>query len=419
MSNKIHNLLRESSTTGSSANGRPDLVGLTRATNSLIYSDLVAIQPTSQPEATLYGVKYLDPNGVMPFLTPATYSGEVNSRENIEELDLTKSYTKGELFKYKDTVYKVTSDNPFDGLAGTTPLDGLGQAIVDGKIRFMSDAALTGHFEQKEVEIAECGIKLDRWAAQVRTRKVKTELTVEFAQDLEANQFDADATIEDMLSIILASDINKDIIQKLVTVSSRYRVKGVSDKGMLDLTQADNSPEQGRKLYRYICEMNGSIEQNTSFKGTYVLASARCVALLSASGWMKKSTEYPLADGILKNGLPVYSDPLSPFDYVVVGTKQNLGDLEHIGSLFYAPYVDMDEAGSYRVVVDPTSLQPKLALMVRYALSVNPYTSIDADDNLNKASLIKGDDWDNLVGKSKMSYLLGVKLPPLVDDSTP
>ncbi|QQK88268.1 capsid vertex [Providencia phage PSTRCR_127] len=415
MTNKIHNLLRESSTTASSSNGRPDLVGLTRATHDLIFTDLVAIQNTNQPEATLYGVKYLNQDNKMSFNTPATYTGAISSREGIDEVDISKSYSKEDLFQHEDVIYKVIADNPFDGLASLPAEEAVGQAIIDGSIRYMSDAAETSHFEQKDVHIANASVRLDRWSAPVKTRKVKTELTVEFAQDLEHNQFDAEAVIDDMISTLLAEDVNKEIIQKIVTVSSRYKVTGVSDKGMLDLTGTDVAPEQGRALYRYICEMNASIERNTSYDGSYVLASSRCAALLSASGWMEVNPDYPLAAGVLKNGLPVYSDPWSLVDYVVVGTKQNFGDLEHVGSLFYAPYVDMDGAGAYKLVVDPESLQPKLALMVRYALSTNPYTVIDADENEDKAILVQGDDWDNLVGKSKMSYLLGVKLPKLVE----
>ena len=40
------------------ANTRPDLVSLTRAVNNLIYGELVAIQETNLPTATLFGVRY-------------------------------------------------------------------------------------------------------------------------------------------------------------------------------------------------------------------------------------------------------------------------------------------------------------------------------------------------------------------------
>ena len=45
---------------------------------------------------------------------------------------------------------------------------------------------------------------------------------------------------------------------------------------------------------------------------------------------------------------------------------------------------------------------------MRYGLSVNPYT-VDQDSD----RLIKGDDWSNLAGKSKLSQIVGVILPAL------
>ncbi|MDP1183658.1 capsid vertex protein, partial [Klebsiella pneumoniae] len=58
---KIQNLLRESTTSASNSQGRPELLALTRAVNALIYTDMVAIQPTSQPTATLFGIRYISP----------------------------------------------------------------------------------------------------------------------------------------------------------------------------------------------------------------------------------------------------------------------------------------------------------------------------------------------------------------------
>ena len=92
----------------------------------------------------------------------------------------------------------------------------------------------------------------------------------------------------------------------------------------------------------------------------------------------------------------------------MTGCKYDLGDMDHVGSLFFAPYTEADEAGSIKVSVDPQSLQPKVAILMRYGLSVNPYT-VDQDTD----RLIKGDDWSNLAGKSKLSQIVGVMLPKL------
>ena len=118
--------------------------------------------------------------------------------------------------------------------------------------------------------------------------------------------------------------------------------------------------------------------------------------------------QHPLATGKLNNGYYVYTDTNSPFDYMLTGCKYDLGDMDHVGSLFFAPYTEADEAGSIKVSVDPASLQPKVAILMRYGLSVNPYTAESESDHL-----IKGDDWSALAGKSKLSQIVGIKLPKL------
>jgi hypothetical protein len=44
--------------------------------------------------------------------------------------------------------------------------------------------------------------------------------------------------LEDILATQMAEEVNKDVLQSLVTVSSRFKVNGVSDKGVLDLSTA-------------------------------------------------------------------------------------------------------------------------------------------------------------------------------------
>ena len=424
---KINELLRESTTTSSNLIGRPNLVALTRATTKLIYTDLVATQRTTQPVAALYGIKYLNPNGDLTFITGATYAGQigVKERESIEELTMANkdSFNKDDMFKFQNVVFKVLADTPF---AGTTESDEFGivsEAVAANNIRMMSEAAVTEKFEGPNSDaITEASFKIDKWQTQVKSRKLKTDLTVELAQDLESNGFDAPSLVDDLLATEMAEDINKDILQSLVTVSARFKVTGVSDKGVLDLTKQDSAPEQGRTLYRFICEMNSAVQRNTSYSGTYAVASTRCAAVLAASGWLTQKNDGSIPEnayGILNNGLPLYCDTNSPIDYVIVGVKADFGGKETVGSLFYAPYTegvdleDPEHVGAFKVIVDPASLQPSVALLVRYALSVNPYTVGLGEE---EARVIDAADMDKMAGRSQMSVLLGVKLPKLIAD---
>lgn len=423
---KINKLLRESTLSVSNSTARPSLVALTRATTKLVYTDLVATQRTKQPIAALYGIKYLNPHGDLTFNAGATYAGQAGTeeRKNLPELEtLTLADLKaGDYFVFEDVVYKVLVDTPFDGVAAGSDLtDTVQFGIVSITIRLFSDAARTEKFEAEEADIAEASFKINKWQTAVKTRKLKTELTVELAQDLEANGFDAPNFIEDLLATEMAEDINKDILQSLITVSKRYKIEGVTPNGILTINDYSNAPEAGRLLYQMICEMNSHIQRTTSYSGTYVVASTRVAGVLASSGFMKLTgdADNNNAFGFLKNGLPIFCDTNTPFDYMTVGVKANFGDAEVIGSLFYAPYtegLDLEEpehVGAFKVINDPESLQPKIALMVRYALSANPYT-VAKDDK--EARLIDGGDMDKMAGQSDMSVLVGVKLPKLLSE---
>lgn len=109
----------------------------------------------------------------------------------------------------------------------------------------------------------------------------------------------------------------------------------------------------------------------------------------------------------------------SPCDYVIVGVNAQMGEGQTVASLYYAPYTEglsnVDDegdtsVGEFKVIVDPESLQPTVALLARYALTANPYT-VAKDDK--EARIIDGADMDKMANQSQLSSYLGVKLPPL------
>lgn len=420
---RIDSLIKESTITADNSVGRPNLLSYTKATNKRIFKALVAEQETTQPLAALYGIRVLNPEDKMTFLGGATYAGQIGltERAGIPVLsNVVTNFAVGDMFKFEDVVFKVLEDNPFAGTTETDIGEAVSEAVAAGHIRMMSDAAVTEKFENLFPEIAEAGFRIDKWQTAVKSRKLKTSVTVELAQDLEANGFDAPDFIDNILAIQMAEEINKDVLQSLITVSSRFKVYGVSEKGVLNLTdpQFDNAQDRARTLYYYMCEMNSAVQRNTSFAGTYAVASSRCAAILAASGWVeRKDGQDELAYGILKNGLPLYADVNSPCDYVIVGVNADMGEGQTVASLYYAPYVESsneeDEdtsVGAFKVVVDPSSLQPTVALLSRYALTANPYT-VAKDDK--EARIIDGSDMDKMANQSQLSSYLGVKLPPL------
>lgn len=405
-------LLRESTSSVANQTARPQLLSLTRAVNNLIFSDLVAIQPTDQPVSALYGLRYLNRDGQMTFRTATTYGGAAGDRTEIEEFSKEKSYDEGALFKSDDVVYEVVTAGTV-GEDAETPEAAIFKGIMTNKIRFYSDCASVEYFEDKNTEISSTSMQFDKWQVNVGSRKLKTSFTTELMQDLEASQINSENSVIDLLATVASEEINKDIIQKLITVSSRYKIKGITPDGVLSLVSVQDAPTQARELYRYACEMRNQMLRTSSFAGTYVLASSRVVGLLQSTGWMEE-TDNALSEGRLRCGLEVYADTTTPFDYMLVGCKHMIGDMESVGSLFYSPYTEADGAGAYKSVIDPNSFQHHVAIMNRYSLSVNPYTSkVDQEEH----QVIKGDDWGKMAGRSEMSYILGIELPPLEIDN--
>jgi hypothetical protein len=400
----IDSLVMESTLTGNVAQGRPQLLSVTRAVNALIYKDLVAIQKTELPSATLYGLRYLNEAGDMTFVTQATYAGQYGDRTAITKITEASSSVKtGDIFVYGTDVFEAILDSNIMDENGDTLTDKVHVCLMKNIIRLASDAAVVDYHERGD-KIQEIDFSLDRWTVDTRTRKYKTQVTDELISNLNSNQLDGSAIVYDMLATTISEEINKDIVQKLQTVSKRH-VSAITPEGILDVTALADDPTQSRQVYRIVSDMAYGILGETTFESTYVLCTPNIAALLSASGWMRGDPNMVnLYAGVLTNGIKVYIDSNTKFDYIVVGTTQESNELEKIGSLFYSPYVDVDEAGTYQVVVDPSDMQSRYTATARYGLSTNPYSATDDTEN----QLYDGDDWINLAGKSKYSRFVGL-----------
>lgn len=412
---KIDRLISESTGTGQNSNGRPDLLAFTRATTNLIYTDLVAIQHTTQPVAALFGVKYLNPYNEISAIVPSTFGGQYNTADRDGIAEFTGGpYNKGDVFKFANVVYHVVKDGYT--FTGANNKEKLFNAVIASAIVFGSEAADTSKYEDFNTDMSEAKFEINKWQAPVKSRKIKTEMSIEVVQDLEASGFDAPEFIEDLLATQTAEEINKEIQQGLITVSTRYQDdSGITTGSILDLS---NAQFPGRVLYKYVCLMNAEIQKNTTYSATYVVASPSVAATLESSGWVCEEDDTPIAAlGTLKNGLHLYVDATTPYDYIIVGTKASYGEGETVGSLFFAPYVEGtdiekgEDIGQFKVTNDPDALQPSVMIMARYALCVNPYTM--GLDN-KTAKVVDSTNLRDFAGQSKMSYIMGVKIPQTV-----
>ncbi len=86
--------------------------------------------------------------------------------------------------------------------------------------------------------------------------------------------------------------------------------------------------------------------------------------------------------------------------------QHDLEGLQAVGSMYYSPYTENDGAGFLTIVSPPSDFQPRIGVVVRYALSINNIYS-----NLTEAERVsvKANDWNKLMGKSEASQFVRVK----------
>lgn len=430
--NILENLLQEQTKVGNIANTRPYLVQLSKTVASRVFRDMVAIQETNNPTAQVFGLKFLTEDGKTLHNRENSVTGataNVNTKQ-IPELTKGLSVRENELYKIEDVIYIANRSGPLQNEP-----DFVLKAILDGTIRLYSDAAETSYFESNEP--AEAKFEIGKWVVPCKTRKVSVNISQELVQDLESNGLDSIGIIENTLSSAIVNEVNKDIISKLITVSKRYDEPklGIKD-GFVDFSQNKNPLwQQGRDISAMIGAAAADILSNTTYSATYVIVSPNVYGLLCGAGLVviNEESQMTRSHGYLKSGLKVYVDTYSSFDYFVVGCKHNITIAEYghpepepihsdengqptelltedqeyiaddlIGQLYYIPYLEEDGTSVY-IIRDPKSFSNNVMLMTRYGLCVNPFT-------IDGLKVNQGDDWKNLVGKSNLSNIVGLKL---------
>ncbi|QIW90972.1 capsid vertex protein [Vibrio phage TCU-VP03-AIR1] len=238
------------------------------------------------------------------------------------------------------------------------------------------------------------GFRLDRWYAQVESSKMKTEISLETLQDMQALGV-SNSVIVDSLADQIADEINTSIIGALNSIST----VGTA----LTLT-GNNDFEKGQDLYTKVHLAAAEIEKTTGCKGTYVVAGGKCFGYLTGCGVVQRVGESDVYKAW--SGLYIVHDKYATSDYVTVGVKKDMGDYE-ISSLVFSPY-QFDQANDGAIAyqykgTDPKSFHPVYGVIARYALTVPPL-----EDNQTGAVEI---DWSNLgalANSSKLSYTYAV-----------
>ena len=387
----INDLIHESSGNANIEAGRPTLVALTRKTEEKIYKELVSVQPTTQPLATVYGMRYDYVTGSDNLdiqLDHRVGGGKYKFKDN-GLTGPTAAMTAGQIFGYDDYVFEVIKAG--DYLTGVTTVEDLYRKVVTGDLRHVADGFESHDHQDGTETVQDTRFVLNRWVAYVRSRKLKCPTTLELVYDMERQGLNADLAIEDLLATAIAEEINSDIMSKLLAISIK--------EPAMDLVSYTTPYYRGRELIDRACVAAAEIEWWTSFPATYVVASYKVAGMIRASGQVGDN------DVIKGTNLKLFMDSNAIVDYMMVGAKYEdpSGGLDNASGLYYSPLVESDDAGSFLITTDYSSLQPSIGIITRYALSAFPsFADIEAGAKPN------GDDWLKTANTSQFVHTIPV-----------
>ena len=348
----------------------PVLISLVRrAAPQLIAYDICGVQPMTGPTGLIFAMKsnYVEDDGTTTgaealFGEPVTGHSASDSSDAVTGLD-----TGTIIADPFDTSSPSYGDTTARGMT-TAKAEALGGATTD--------------------EFRQMAFTIDKTSVTAKSRALKAEYTTELAQDLKAvHGLDAEAELSNILSTEILSEINREIVRRVITVAQLGALNNTATDGTFDLDTDSNgrwSVEKFKGLHFQIERDANEIAVKTRRgRGNFIIASSDVVAALSMTGSLDTGGSVSggqLADdgitnntfvGTLNGKYKVYVDPyysVVDAEYVCIGYK---GSSPYDAGLFYCPYVPLQMVKA----TGEQTFQPKIGFKTRYGLVSNPYVA--------------------------------------------
>ncbi|MFL9600048.1 hypothetical protein ACKC5Q_05055 [Aeromonas dhakensis] len=337
--------------------GRDELIAVAKKTSQKIYKKLVCEQATTQPIATVYGVKQ-KVDGKDPFIT------HVWNDEPAMELLPASGFIPGDRIKDDSGMVIVAIEPINSDLADMSSCYSL---VLSGKAIVLNDLP-------QQAEIQDSTMEISRWRAHVGSKTIKMSPTIEMLQDLDKQGVNSQSLVYDVISNVISEGVNSEIIMKLIGISQKEKD--------FNLINYETSYYRGRELIARIGEMVGDIKKNNA-KPSFVICTPRVEAIIKSSSQVKGE----MIDGL---NLEIVCDTKTPIDYVLVGCASD-NRLEP-SSIYYSPMITDDEL-SMLFTSEVENLQPSYAVNVRYALTTANMETVDGGKVVDT-------DWVELANKS-------------------
>jgi len=244
----------------------------------------------------------------------------------------------------------------------------------------------------------EMSFSIEKTAVTARTRALRSEYTLELAQDLKAvHGLDAEQELANILSSEILAEINREVVRTVYTIAKPGAQNNVATAGVFDLDVDSNGRWSVEKfkglLFQVERDANAIAQETRRGKGNFLICSADVASALAMAGVLDYSSGLTgaggpsigqvddtgnLMVGTINGRIKVFVDPysanLSNDHYYVMGYK---GTNPYDAGLFYCPYVPLQMLRS----IDPNTFQPKIGFKTRYGMVANPFVfnGVDGD----------------------------------------
>ena len=233
----------------------------------------------------------------------------------------------------------------------------------------------------------EMGFSIEKVTVTANTRGLRSEYTLELAQDLKAiHGLDAETELANIMSTEVLAEINRQVVRTIyATAVPGVQYAGTPGVYNLATSGGDSSGRWQVETYKGLIyaierEANKIAKDTRRGKGNMLICSTDVASALAMSGLLDyqsaltNNTNLNVDDtgntfaGVLFGRLKVYVDPysVSGADFAVVGYK---GNVAYDAGLFYCPYVPLQMVRA----IDPNTFQPKIGFKTRYGLVANPF----------------------------------------------
>lgn len=342
----------------------PILISLVRrAMPNLVAYDICGVQPMSGPTGLIFAMR-------------PRYTSQTGPEAFYDEVDTSFST----IVSGNTQVLGQANSNLQTGntVSGNSEVYNFGSAMNTALAESLGSNSTT--------EFAQMAFDIDRISVTARTRALKSEYSIELAQDLKnIHGLDAETELANIMTAELLAEINREIIRSII-LTARPGSPNATAPGNYNLdidTQGRWLVEKQKGLHFQLeLEANALAKATRRGKGNVVLCSSNVASALQMAGILDftpalNSNQLQIDDtgntfaGTINGRFNVFIDPYAPTDYMVVGYK---GASKFDAGLFYCPYVPLQMVRAIAYGGTQADFTPAVGFKTRYGVVANPFS---------------------------------------------